>query len=81
MADRPLWELLHNAYLKTYLALGKASALTPDDAESTMRLSYAAEIRALADEVERRGDAELDLDPGETADWLRAEADRAQVGR
>jgi hypothetical protein len=34
-------------------------------------------LRVIADEVERRGDKQLDLDPGETADWLRAEADRA----
>lgn len=34
-------------------------------------------LRVIADEVERRGDKKLDLDPGETADWLRAEADRA----
>jgi hypothetical protein len=34
-----------------------------------------AAIRVIADEVERRGDKGLDLDPGETADWLRREAD------
>lgn len=32
----------------------------------------------VADVVERRGDAELDLDPGETADWLRMEAAAAR---
>lgn len=31
-------------------------------------------LEFVADEVERRGDKQLDLDPGETADWLRAEA-------
>jgi hypothetical protein len=44
----------------------------------TDRYGYAAELRALADIVEQRGDQGLDLDPGETADWLRAEADRAE---
>jgi hypothetical protein len=34
-----------------------------------------AAIRVIADEVEHRGDKGLDLDPGETADWLRREAD------
>ena len=29
----------------------------------------------IADEVEARGAAGADLDPGETADWLRDEAD------
>lgn len=33
-----------------------------------------AAILAIATEVERRGDKGLDLDPGETADWLRREA-------
>jgi hypothetical protein len=28
----------------------------------------------IADEVERRGSIDYDRDPGETADWLRAEA-------
>lgn len=31
-------------------------------------------LQELADRIERRGDKQLDLDPGETADWLRAEA-------
>jgi hypothetical protein len=33
-----------------------------------------AAILAIAAEVEYRGDKGLDLDPGETADWLRQEA-------
>jgi hypothetical protein len=33
-----------------------------------------AAILTIAEEVERRGDRGLDLDPGETADWLRREA-------
>ena len=32
-------------------------------------------LKVIADEVERRGEKGLDLDPGETADWLRAEAE------
>lgn len=31
-------------------------------------------IRIIADEIERRGDKGLDLDPIETAEWLRSEA-------
>ena len=38
-----------------------------------------AAILAIAAEVERRGDKGLDLDPGETADWLRAEAVKAEA--
>jgi hypothetical protein len=38
----------------------------------------AALLQELADEVERRGTADLDLDPWETADWLRQEAQVAQ---
>jgi hypothetical protein len=40
----------------------------------------AALLEVLADLVEQRGDRGLDLDPGETADWLRSEAARAQAG-
>jgi hypothetical protein len=32
-------------------------------------------LKVIADEVERRGEKGLDLDPGETADWLRVEAE------
>ena len=32
-------------------------------------------LKVIADEIERRGEKGLDLDPGETADWLRAEAE------
>jgi hypothetical protein len=38
----------------------------------------AVELRALADIIEQRGAQGLDRDPGETADWLRAEAERAE---
>ena len=31
-------------------------------------------LEMIADEVERRGDKDLDRDPGETAEWLRVEA-------
>lgn len=31
-------------------------------------------LQELADRIDQRGDKQLDLDPGETADWLRAEA-------
>ena len=34
-------------------------------------------LQELADQIEQRGDKQLDLDPGETADWLRAEAEIA----
>jgi hypothetical protein len=47
--------------------------ITKDDAPSIA----AAALRAAADQVERRGERGDDWDPGETADWLRAEADRA----
>jgi hypothetical protein len=68
MADQLLWRLLDNAYDQGFLATDAGSRAN----------GYAYLLRALADEVERRGDAQLDLDPGETADWLRAEADRAE---
>ena len=36
-------------------------------------------LQELADRIEHRGDKQLDLDPGETAEWLRNEAAIAQV--
>jgi hypothetical protein len=35
-------------------------------------------LELIADEVEKRGEIEYDLDPGETADWLRQEAIKAR---
>lgn len=35
-------------------------------------------LEYIADEVERRGTIDYDRDPGETADWLRAEAKQAR---
>lgn len=32
----------------------------------------------IADEVEKRGEIDYDRDPGETSDWLRAEAEAAR---
>ena len=61
----PLWEEMQDA--------GSNAPGTPRDA-------IAAEIRAIAEEAERRGALGLDRDPSETADWLRAEADRAECG-
>jgi hypothetical protein len=34
-----------------------------------------AMILMIADKIEHRGEKSLDLDPGETADWLRCEVD------
>lgn len=39
-----------------------------------------AVLRVVASFVEKRGEQGLDLDPGETADWLRSEADLAEAG-
>ena len=66
--DRPLWEVIRQAYDES-----KPSGENWEDGDG-----WAAELRALADIVEQRGDQGLDLDPGETADWLRAEAELAE---
>jgi len=69
---RPLWVVM-DAAMDAVIG----NRLGPD----TWRKIRAAELRALADEIERRGALGLDLDPlPETADWLRAEADRAERG-
>jgi hypothetical protein len=64
---RPLWRIMHTAHMQH-----------ADPLAASARKGYAAELRAIADAVERRGALGLDLDPGETADWLRAEAERAE---
>lgn len=67
--DQPLWQVMEAAW--------ESAPEVPMNQEGHC---YAAELRALADIIERRGAKKLDLDPGETADWLRAEADRAEAG-
>jgi hypothetical protein len=41
----------------------------------SVRQSQRAMILMIADKIEHRGEKGLDLDPGETADWLRREVD------
>jgi hypothetical protein len=55
-----------------------AAAIADNDAPVDLWHDDArAALLVIADEVERRGDKGLDLDPGETADWLRREASPA----
>lgn len=61
--DYPLWALAMHA---------------GDSTPGTRRDAFAAELRVIAAAVELRGEQGHDRDPGETADWLRAEADRAE---
>ena len=70
--SRPLWEVINDSLLTVP---GDARVRTGDH---FIALCYAAELRAIADIIEQRGAQGLDRDPGETADWLRAEADRAE---
>ena len=77
--SRPLWEVMWHAYDQSSVPTELIESSDPETGDClTDRYGYAAELRALADIVEQRGDQGLDLDPGETADWLRAEADRAE---
>ena len=66
---KPLWEVMNAAY---------HDAIQKLPFNLAVRAGTAAELRAIADEVERRGRNRLDLDPGETADWLRTAADEAE---
>jgi hypothetical protein len=73
----PLWEIMRQAYRESSGSvidrLGGEVLPGPEKEE------YAAMLLAIADEVERRGDLGLDLDPGETSDWLREEAKVAKL--
>jgi hypothetical protein len=71
--DRPLWEVMEDAYHDALRAAFPCVAVPPPHRNAAM-------IRAIAAVVEHRGEKGLDLDPGETADWLRAEAARAESG-
>lgn len=61
--DRPLFEIVRDE-LDLYGSLwpGKLARI----------------FEVIADQVEHRGAIQYDLDPGETADWLRMEADYAR---
>lgn len=45
--------------------------------ESRWPRAIAKILNILADEIETRGTRGVDLDPGETSDWLRYEATKA----
>jgi hypothetical protein len=47
--------------------------------ESRWPRAIAKILNILADEIETRGTRGLDLDPGETSDWLRHEASRVAL--
>ncbi len=38
-------------------------------------------LRLVAEEGEHRGEKGLDLDPGETSDWLISEAEKAEAAK
>ncbi len=66
--SRPLWEWMRDS----------RQILDRVFKDAPINEQLAVEIRALADIIEQRGAQGLDRDPGETADWLRAEAERAE---
>ncbi len=75
----PLWEVMRHAYDQSSVPTALIESSDPETGDClTDRYGYAAEIRALADIIEKRGAQGLDRDPGETADWLRAEAEQAE---
>jgi hypothetical protein len=74
--NEPLWKVMNNA------------AMQAQKSGRDGRLSYAAEILAIAKEIQLRWDNDLPDDsdlPGaigmEIYHWLLAEADRAEAGR
>ena len=68
MTDTPFWLELRD--------LPRLFCIHPTPRQLAILLEF------VADRVEHRGEKQLDLDPGETADWLRAEAKVAmEAGR
>jgi len=77
--SRPLWEVMRHAYDQSSVPTELIESSDPETGDCLSdRYGYAAELRALAEIIEQRGARDLDRDPGETADWLRAEAERAE---
>ena len=74
MSKPPLWEVMRRAY--------DLSPPVPVDADLDWidRHGYAAEIRAIVDEMVLRFDPWL-AEHAAVAEWLRAEADCAERGR
>ena len=70
-SNEPLWRLLYDAYDNSTDSDGGMQNWSE-------RNGYAAEIRAVADEIEAHPMADRCIEWGEVADWLRTEADRAE---
>jgi hypothetical protein len=64
MSASPLWIILEDSAGLPFLL---------------KRPEWARIMRVIADQVEERGIKKLDLDPCETADWLRQEAYDAEM--
>jgi hypothetical protein len=75
--ERPLWRVMEDAHRKEagciFDHLGNTVLGEPD------RFTRAAELRAIAEEIDHRVAQCLDDDPAEIATWLRAEAARAEA--
>jgi hypothetical protein len=68
----PLWRVMHNAY---------DNSTKPEGAEDwENEHGYAAEIRAIADEIDERFKRLDYMTAEEITTWLRAEANRAEAG-
>jgi len=65
-SSKPLWRVK------------KDSNLSPPTT-ATEEQCYAAEIRAIADEIECNPEANRCTEWGDVADWLRSEADKAEA--
>ena len=65
----PLWRVMQDAYFK-----GRNPGMSEPH-------GYAAELRAIAEEVWRRGSEGIATDYGDIWNWLHAEADRAEAGK
>ena len=67
MSELPLWRVMKDAYMAP-----------PESA--TEEQCYAAEIRAIAEEVWSRGQSGEAVDYGDIFNWLCMEAYRAEAG-
>jgi hypothetical protein len=79
--EPPLWQVMRRAYDISTVPQSLIDSSNPQTGDCLVdRYGYAAELRAIAEEVDRRVAQCLDDDPVEIATWLRTEADRAEAG-
>ena len=76
-----LMDDLTNEQHEALLPLWVTALMIFDSTPGPDYVAMCAVLERIADEIETRGDKGLDLDPGETSDWLREEANVTKAAK